>query len=644
MKARIVLSMMLAVPYLLLTACGSGVSGGPAANSVALSTGCVVSACHGTLPSTVTGMSIGDEWRASPHQVLNVAGCTTCHKHSHQNSCGSCHGGGVPSGTMAANDPSAECNNCHVSGPNLIKGLDYRHIPQLNPRYRLNTGFNYYSAAGYTTMVGTPYESKCIWCHNPHDNRILPNHEAWAESGHGNTNSGPFANRNTDFKIRGSFVPWESSFGDVCVRCHTASGYINLVTSGMTSIIPWGLSSDGVTPISTTRQTIYCNVCHDNGKGKAYGHNLRQIPALGSTGGLRVHYNYSSATVAAGLATLARARISDTIDYPPVGLSIRCLLCHSGRGTGNLVVKARTAVDVSGKPFNFRNNNRIGMHDFAGGATMFAQSGFELYSSYRYQGSAGTGFIHDQIGAGGRGPCISCHMSTAKSHEFVPVTLSGTSLAVAPNTASIFPSGRAFTVASIDTAICISCHAPGKVGASSFNGTATALTTEKKGYHAALRALFVWLNKKGITSTSNWLRDTTFTWPVAPGLSPGDPFSEVPPYLAACTPPAGADVFFGSRNMGVSFNYDFLKNDPAGYVHNDLYVKRIIYDSLDWIDDCQMNGTGARAVTDAGSSVYFGTTLPSSGVFSSLAPAEVTSALNYLFGVPNNLVRPEGSN
>lgn len=276
------------------------------------------------------------------------------------------------------------------------------------------------------------------------------------------------------------------------------------------------------------------------------------------------------------------------------------------------------------------------MHDFAGGATMFGRSGFEFYSSYRYEGSAGIQQLHDDIGAGypgtgSRGPCVSCHMSTAKSHEYVPVTLGSTSLAVAPNTQSIFPSGRAFTVASIDTSICMACHSTGQVAASRFNGTVSALNTEKKGYHAALRAIYVWLNKKALASSSDWLKASTYSWTGAPA------------YVAGCTPTVGADIYFGSRNMGVSFNYDFLKNDPAGYVHNDLYVKRLIYDSLDWIDDCSMNGTADRAITDAGNSAYFGATLSSSGIYSTLGAEEITSALNYLFGVPNVYSRPEGN-
>jgi len=615
---------MLALTTVLLAACGSDKAGSGSGNAVSASNGCISGGCHEMTASKVTGNAIGAEWNASSHKAMNVAGCTTCHGHSHSNSCGGCHGGAaIQNPVQNSLDASARCFDCHVNGSELMKGLDSRHLPELSSKYRQYSTARFmsnYSAVGYVTMRGTAYESKCIWCHNPHDNRVLPQHEDWAESGHGSTNSGPFARASIDFKTRGTSVEWSQAFGDNCVRCHTASGYINLVTSGMKNVSQWGLSSDGKTPISFTRQSLYCNVCHDNGEGKAYGYKLRQIPALASTGGLRVHYNYSSAT-SGSKTTLVRARISDAVDYPKVGISDRCLLCHTGRGTGNLIKQAADMAATGG--FNFRNNNRIGMHDFAGGATLFGQAGFEYYSSYRYEGSNGLDSLHEQIGAGypgtgSRGPCVSCHMSAAKSHEYVPVTLSSDKISP-----TVLASGRAYIVASIDTSICMTCHSSGQVANSRFNGTVSELNTNKIGYNSALRAVYVWLTKKGIVSTSDWLKASTYSW------------SGAPAYVAGCTPTVGGDNYFGSRNMGIAFNYDFLKNDPAGYVHNDLYVKRIIYDSLDWIDDCSMNNTTDRAITDAANSLYFST---------KLEKYEVESALNYLFGVPNVIERPEGAN
>jgi hypothetical protein len=41
--------------------------------------------------------------------------------------------------------------------------------------------------------------------------------------------------------------------------------------------------------------------------------------------------------------------------------------------------------------------------------------------------------------------------------------------------------------------------------------------------------------------------------------------------------------------MGAAFNFNLLVHDPGAFVHNRMYVKRLIYDSIDWVDDGIMN-------------------------------------------------------
>jgi hypothetical protein len=45
----------------------------------------------------------------------------------------------------------------------------------------------------------------------------------------------------------------------------------------------------------------------------------------------------------------------------------------------------------------------------------------------------------------------------------------------------------------------------------------------------------------------------------------------------------------GQNNMGAAFNFNLLEHDPGAYAHNRMYVKRLIYDSIDWVDDSVMN-------------------------------------------------------
>lgn len=618
-------ALVLFMAVFVLGGCGNDTSGSGSGSVVAKSNGCITGGCHEIIASKVTGNAIGAEWQASSHKTMNVAGCTTCHGHSHQNSCSGCHGGAqVQNSQQNALDAGARCLDCHVSGPELMKGLDYRHIPELSSMYRQYSTPRFmsnYSSAGYYTMRGTPYESKCIWCHNPHDNRVLPQHRDWAESGHGDTNAGPFARASTDFKTRGSSMEWSQTAGDVCVRCHTSSGYINLVTSNMKNVSPWGLKADGKTPISFTRQVIYCNVCHDNGQGKAYGYNFRPIPAQGAAGGVRIYLNYSSsvsmpptnnAIVENATERFTRIRIrNNAVDFPQVGISDRCILCHSGRGSGSLikmVAKARGFNNQSAA--NFRKINKVSLHDFPGAGTMFRALGFEFYSSYRYAQPAGTPYQHDLIGrndfagTGYRGPCVSCHMSSSVTHSFLPVTE---------------VNGK---ITSINTFLCNTCHASGGAGNAQFDGTAKGLNAKKTGAAAAVKALTAWLTKKRITSSTNWLRTATYPADLTAGG-----FNQT-----ACTPAPdrSLDLYLGPRNMGASLNRDLVINDPGSFVHNDLYIKRLIYDSLDWVDNCTMDNSANLAINAATDTTLFGA--------SALSLAERDSANAYLF--TNNIGRP----
>ena len=45
----------------------------------------------------------------------------------------------------------------------------------------------------------------------------------------------------------------------------------------------------------------------------------------------------------------------------------------------------------------------------------------------------------------------------------------------------------------------------------------------------------------------------------------------------------------GRYNMGAAFNLNLVEHEPGGYVHNRVYVKRLMYDAIDWADDNQLN-------------------------------------------------------
>ena len=55
----------------------------------------------------------------------------------------------------------------------------------------------------------------------------------------------------------------------------------------------------------------------------------------------------------------------------------------------------------------------------------------------------------------------------------------------------------------------------------------------------------------------------------------------------------------GKHNMGAAFNYNLLEHDPGAYAHNRYYAKRLIYDSIDWLDDNIINNSVSATLDSA---------------------------------------------
>jgi hypothetical protein len=61
---------------------------------------------------------------------------------------------------------------------------------------------------------------------------------------------------------------------------------------------------------------------------------------------------------------------------------------------------------------------------------------------------------------------------------------------------------------------------------------------------------------------------------------------------------------YGKNFMGTAFNFNLLEHDPGAYVHNRTYVKRLIYDSIDWLDDARMNNSVGTSLNALSGTVY----------------------------------------
>ncbi len=230
-----------------------------------------------------------------------------------------------------------------------------------------------------------------------------------------------------------------------------------------------------------------------------------------------------------------------------------CMACHVGSESGGSI--QNLSADFSTLDF-------VSPHNLAAGGTLFQAIGYEYpatYANYSF-------FAHDQIGVaetvgiGTEGPCIGCHLTSFESHLFQPVehSVSG-------------------TITGITSPVCGVCHA------GPFTLTAAILEEEKEELQASLEAL------------KAAMADST--------VKPAFYFSSSFPYIyqdpGATTPTvnwasyADTSTNFestGKPNMGAAFNLNLLHHEPGAYAHNRLYVKLLVFDSIDWLDNNVLDG------------------------------------------------------
>jgi hypothetical protein len=125
-------------------------------------------------------------------------------------------------------------------------------------------------------------------------------------------------------------------------------------------------------------------------------------------------------------------------------------------------------------------------------------------------------------------------------------------------------------ITAIASPVCnTSCHA----------WTPAALQGVKDNYNAALQALAKALKQRGYTFAGGYPYFSNKNWQTNHGATGG----------------FGAGT--GSNTMGAAFNFNLLRHDFGGFAHNSTYVKRLIYDSIDWINNGVINdGDVAAAI------------------------------------------------
>jgi hypothetical protein len=421
-------------------------------------------------------------------------------------------------------------------------------------------------------------EHVCSTCHYPH--KAPTQNREWAQSAHADMN----AAKTDYFSGAWAHYNWSQASRAACQRCHTTTGfaaYSDALRTGNTSAAQAIAGGSAPTLAETAAfkpEMLKCNGCHTDNRG-----------TLRNPGAITANYDYISSGKTYALASHT---------YPDVAGSNVCMACHTGRETGDTIKGLNDPALLSAgtiTSFNFGNSSFINSHYLTAGGQVFTVTGFE-FDGRSYNNISG--YLHDKIGTpatlqlapyvntGSNGPCIGCHMSRPNkngNHLFLPISRSTTTIG---------------EVTGIASEVCFTCHGP------STTLILDLVKEQKLMFTEAMEALKEQLELKlnyyfypaypyfftsvyapayiesGSCSSNlpvkNWQTNgtSTFSWSGTACIS--------------AVNNAGT-VGTGQNNMGAAFNFNLLEHDPGAYVHNRMYTKRLIYDSIDWVDDGVMN-------------------------------------------------------
>jgi hypothetical protein len=444
-----------------------------------------------------------------------------------------------PAGTVAA----TATHTTAVTPTGSIYTITDTHFAQPGSFTGLQ-GANVLDVSGYAMDYAS--ERVCIDCHNPHKPADI--NREWAQSRHAEKGAS-FAWAHYNWSCDdGSNCGGQQLFGSrtTCQRCHTTTGfaaYANALGAGNTALADsiWSGSAPPLKPYNPNfkPEMLECAGCHTDNKG-----------TVRNPGAYKASYKIPAGGFPPPFIMPTTADVS--YQYPDITASNVCMPCHTGRMSGKAIQNLNTGQTATA---NFGNlaYSTIDGHYLTAGGTVFRGTAYE-YAGRNYTDPAS--YKHDDIGTlsapntGTNGPCVGCHMDRpglSANHLFSPVGKDG--------------DGKITTVSS---EVCFVCHA------GSANEFGQIVEEEKEVFEAAMSAFDGQLLVSGFTFTTSFPYFNYSYW-----LSPGD------------TDATGNMT--GKNNIGAAFNFSLLHHEPGAFVHNSRYVKRLMYDSIDWLDDNNMN-------------------------------------------------------
>lgn len=281
------------------------------------------------------------------------------------------------------------------------------------------------------------------------------------------------------------------------------------------------------TPGDATKEVVTCKACHTDYNFK---NRVRLAPQY------TAHYGFSGEQA--------------SVTYENAATSNLCLPCHTG------MINEAAIEAVS--DFTNASFAAINPHYLAAAGILYSKVGFRYYTDpVKYDPSldfANTHFAHKNIGinnyvlplnipgfsfqaTGTNGPCVSCHMP--KGTHTLGVSAGYTD----------------------SNGICTKCHQLG------FAMSAAKIEEEKAGFVASLSFFQTVLGAYGLSYVDHYPYFPTTNW-------------------TAVGPVGGS----GKQNMGAAFNFSLLKHEPGAFTHNRTYARRLMFDSIDYLQHGAVTG------------------------------------------------------
>jgi hypothetical protein len=475
----------------------------------------------------------------------------------------------------------------------------------------LNNVNNHYTT-GAVRIQYMASNTQCATCHNPNETALQKAaREAWAASEHGVT-SGPWSGHDTSSTTPYDGAAIASTTTDPCIRCHVADGFIQFTDNGNYSNVNALTRADA----KTVYTPLNCNVCHVSPLGDDNARrNIAKVAGLGdgvSGTGSVAYYNYSSYDKG---NTSVKLRSRFAASYPDVNDSNLCIPCHSGHSNAGQNVADVTAT----AGFSFNNAaqfkaasmapvagmmyNKLGFTNFTTNATQLKSlqssiDGGSVTSTHRLFGTKGMyGDSHSATLFGTKanpvtgnmdqgGPCVTCHVRG----NFV----GGTARTDAGHSFGI--TKDAFVQ------VCSNCHT--SENGNSFDPNAIGADAAWAGFQTNFLEPNAEVYNNAQTLAKYFLKKNF-------GIKmSGTTANEVSTGKAVVDWTRGGTLTNAqaAKLMGAVFNVGLFSNEPAAYAHARTYTRRLVYDTLDFLDDGSVNGsvsTNAIAASQAAADADF---------------------------------------